>query len=299
MSFLSELRKNKQIDRAITGYMFILPNATGFVIFTLFPVVASLLLAFCDWDILSPIKYVGLNNFKELIRDRDFWYYLYNTIFLMLGIPFGMAFSLILAILLNQKLKGIVIFRTIYFLPVVSSTVAVAMIWRWIYNPDFGLLNMFLSEIGFKVTPKWLSSIIWSKPAIMLMGTWNGAGYNMLLYLAALQGIPSELYEAADIDGASTWDKFRFITWPMLSFVNFFVLIMSIIGGFQAFGSMFVLTGGGPAGSSTTVVYYIYNNAFRWFKMGYAAAISWALFIMIFGMTLVQWRMMEKKTHMF
>lgn len=286
-----------KLQKALTGYLFIGPNALGFFVFTLFPVLASLLLAFTEWDILTPIKWVGLANFRELIKDREFWQYLYNTVYFMLGIPIGMFFSLFLALLLNQKLRGIVFFRTIYFLPVVSSMVAVALVWQWIYQGDFGLLNILLNEMGFKVTPKWLNSMTWSKPAIMLMGIWSGSGYNMLLYLAALQGIPQELYEAADIDGASAWEKFRFVTLPMLSFVNFFIIVMGIIGGFQAFGSVFVLTGGGPAGSSTTIVLYIYNNAFRWFRMGYAAAISWALFIMIFGLTLVQWRMMEKRTH--
>jgi len=211
----------------------------------------------------------------------------------MLGIPLSMAFSLFLAILVNQKLKGITIFRTIFFLPVISSMVAIALVWRWIYNPDFGLLNSFLRYF-LKQQPQWLSSTLWAKPALMFMGIWNGAGYSMLLYLAALQSIPEDLYEAARIDGASAWQQFRKITWPMLSFVNFFVIVMGVIGGFQAFGVQYVMTGGGPAGSTTTVVYYVYNNAFQWFKMGYASSIAWVLFIFIFGFTLLQWKYGKK-----
>jgi len=195
-----------------------------------------------------------------------------------------------LALLVNQKLKGIVIFRTIYFMPVVSSMVAVALLWRWLYNPDFGLINSFLRILGIKNPPLWLASTTWAKPAIMLMWIWRGAGYNMLLYLAALQGIPEQLYEAASIDGANGWQKFWHITLPTLAPTNFFIIVMSIIGGFQAFGEIYVMTGGGPAGSTTTIVYYIYNNAFLWYKMGYAAAISWFLFVIIFTATLIQWK---------
>ncbi|OIO74515.1 MAG: hypothetical protein AUJ85_05390 [Elusimicrobia bacterium CG1_02_37_114] len=287
----TKTRKNWQ--DIIAGYTFILPNFTGFLVFTSIPVIASLVLAFLSWDILTPAKFVGFNNFITLFKDKDFWYYLYNTVFFMLGIPLSMAFSLFLAILVNQKLKGITIFRTIFFLPVISSMVAIALVWRWIYNPDFGLLNSFLRYF-LKQQPQWLSSTLWAKPALMFMGIWNGAGYSMLLYLAALQSIPEDLYEAARIDGASAWQQFRKITWPMLSFVNFFVIVMGVIGGFQAFGVQYVMTGGGPAGSTTTVVYYVYNNAFQWFKMGYASSIAWVLFIFIFGFTLLQWKYGKK-----
>jgi multiple sugar transport system permease protein len=290
---------SKVLNKALIGYSFLAPNIIGFLAFTLLPVFASLCLAFCDWDILTPIKFAGLGNFSALLKDRDFWYYLYNTFFFMLGIPVSMALSLAMALMLNQKLKGIIFFRTVFFMPVISSMVAVALVWRWIYNADFGLLNAFLHWIGIRITPQWLSSTFWAKPAIMFMTIWQGAGYNMLLYLAALQGIPEELYEAASIDGASPWESFAHVTWPMLRFVNFFIIIMSIIGAFQAFGVQYVMTDGGPAGATTTIVYYIYNNAFRWFKMGYASAIAWVLFLMMFFATLMQWRSMEKKTHIF
>ena len=171
--------------------------------------------------------------------------------------------------------------------------VAVAMIWKWIYNGDFGLLNSLLSTF-IKNPPNWLNSIIWSKPALVIMGTWQSVGYNMLLYLAALQSIPQDLYEAASIDGANKWQQFWAVTWPMLSFVNFFIVIMGVIGTFQSFGVQFVMTGGGPANSTKTIVYYIYNNAFEWFQMGYASAIAWVLFAMMFGFTLLQWQLSKK-----
>lgn len=277
--------------KTLTGYAFLAPNMLGFLAFTLIPITVSFGLAFVNWDILTPAKFAGLTNFTRLLKDRDFWYYLYNTFFFMLAIPIGMAVSLAMAITLNQKLKGIVFFRTIYFIPVISSMIACALVWRWIYNPDFGMLNVFLSWMGVKNPPQWLASTFWAKPALIIMGVWQHAGYTMLLYLAALQGIPNELYEAANIDGATKWQQFCHITWPMLSFVNFFIVIMGVIGGFQAFGVQYVMTKGGPAGSTTTIVYYIYNNAFQWFKMGYASAIAWVLFAIMFGFTLLQWKL--------
>lgn len=289
------LYKKRILFDNIAGYTFLAPNIIGFLIFTFLPVFASLLLAFAKWDILTKPEFVGFGNFIALVQDKFFWQYFLNTMFFMLSIPISMAVSLILALLMNNPIKGVVWFRTIYFLPVVSSMIAVALLWRWIYNPDFGLLNSFLKDIGFRNPPQWLSSTTWSKPAIMIMWIWKGAGYNMLLYLAALQGVPQQLYEAASIDGASSWQQFWNITFPMLSPTNFFIIIMAVIGGFQAFGEMYIMTGGGPAGSTTTIVYYIYNNAFQWFKMGYASAIAWFLFIIIFIVTLLQWKYAGQK----
>jgi multiple sugar transport system permease protein len=287
--------KKKDIKSLLTGLLFLGPNIAGFLVFVFLPIIASFCISFTEWDILTPPKFIGLSNYIKLIQDKDFWYYLYNTLFFMLGIPIGMIFSLFLAILVNQKLKGIIIFRTIYFLPVISSMVACALVWRWIYNADFGLLNSFLRMVGIKNPPAWLASTTWAKPALIIMGIWNGAGYNMLLYLAALQSIPEELYEAASIDGANGWQKFIHITLPGLNFVNFFIIIMSIIGGFQTFGIQYVMTGGGPAGATTTIVYYIYNNAYQWFKMGYATAIAWVLFLLMLGATLLQWRLGKER----
>ncbi len=276
-------------------WFFLLPSFAGFCTFMLLPIGASLCMAFCNWDILSPPRFIGFQNFVTLLHDRDFWSYLGNTLYFMLGIPIQMAVSLFLAILVDRKIRGIVFFRTIFFLPVVSSLIAVAMVWRWIYHPEFGVLNELLRWVGVSHPPRWLGSLDWGKPSIIIMEVWRVAGYDMLLYLAALQAIPQELYEAAEIDGANAWEKFWHVTWPMLSFVNFFVLVTRMIGGFQIFGQIFVMTQGGPAGSTTSLVYYIYRNAFEWFRMGYASAIAWVLFLLMLGVTLLQWKLGQKR----
>jgi multiple sugar transport system permease protein len=181
-------------------------------------------------------------------------------------------------------------------MPVISSIIAIAILWRWIYNPDFGLINGFMGKVGI-TGPNWLSDTFWAKPAIMIMSLWKGAGYSMLLYLAGLQGIAEDYYEASRIDGASKWQEFWYITFPLLAPVHFFLLIMGAIHGFQIFGEAYVMTGGGPAGSTTTIAYYIYNNAFQWFKMGYASAIAWVLFLMAFTVTMFQWKFIGKRVH--
>ncbi|MGB9621011.1 MAG: ABC transporter permease subunit [Brevinematia bacterium] len=242
------------------------------------------------------IKFVGFDNFKTLFtKDKDFWRYFVNTLIFMLEVPLGMAVAIILALALNQKLKGIAVFRTLYFLPYISNLVAVAMLWRWIYN-DQGLLNELLKNIGVVSPPSWLGDGSWAKVAIIVMDIWKNVGYTMLVYLASLQQIPAFLYEAAEIDGANSLQQFAYVTWPMLGPTNFFLIIIGIINGFQAFGSQYVLTGGGPAGATKTIVYYIYNNAFQWFKMGYAATLSVFLFAVMMVFTIVQWKMGEEST---
>lgn len=297
------------------AYLFLLPNLFGFLVFTLLPVAASFVLSFVDWDILSPPKFVGLGNFINLLgfhmenarivaNDPLFWKFLGNTLFLMLGIPIGMMASLAVAVAMNQKIKGMVFFRTIYFLPTISSGVAICILWKWIYNPDFGLLNSAIASLGQFLHvplqgPNWLSSTAWAKPALMLMSFWVGlGGYNMILYLASLQGISHEFYEAADIDGANEWQKFWAITWPIISPTTFFIAIMSIIGGFQGgFMAARVMTGGGPHYSTTTIEYYIFMKLYDWQAVGYAATIAWILFLMIFIVTIINWRFGGKLVH--
>ncbi len=289
----------------IAAYGFLLPNLIGFLLFTSLPVLASLALSFCSWDALSgPPVFVGLRNFVHLFQDPLFWKYSFNTIYMMLSIPLSMAGSLILAIALNQKLKGIVIFRTLYFLPTICSGVAIYMLWKLIYNPDFGTLNLMIAKIGdlFGLTlkgPYWLNDEAWAKPALIIMGVWQTVGgYNMILYLAALQGVPRDFYDAAEVDGANSWQKFWAVTWPQISPTTFFIGIMSIIGGFQAgFDPAYIMTGGGPNGSTTTLIYYLYNNAFNWQHMGYAAAIAWVLFVIVFIFTILQWRYYGRSVH--
>ncbi len=308
-------RRNRGPDYSLGGYLFLLPNFTGFMLFVLLPVIASLALSFCRWHIFNDPtpKFVGFDNFARLLTDAKFWQYAYNTTFLMLGIPIGMGLSLALALLLNKGIRAIRLFRMIYFLPTVSSGVALLVLWLVIYNPQYGLFNYMLAKIGL-IGPSWLSGGVeikwlsklgidpwcyWSKIALMIMGLWNGAGgYNMILYLAGLQGINPELYEAADVDGASAWHKFHHITWPMLSPTTFFIFIMSLIGGFQGgFEAAYVMTEGGPAGSTTTISYEIFNQLYVRSQAGYASSIAWFLFGVVFILTMASWRYGGRVVH--
>ncbi len=244
---------------------------------------------------INPLTFIGLKNYQNLIfRDQRFKRYLWNTLIFLLEIPIGMALSLIMALAMNMQLKGIVAFRVMFFIPVISNIVAVALVWQWILNPDYGLLNAALRSIGVQNPPQWFSDKNWARVAIIIVDVWKGAGYNMMLYLAGLQGIPQMLYEAAEIDGANDWRKFWNITWPLLGPTNFFILIMGVISGFQAFATQFAMTAGGPAGATTTVVYYVYMNAFRWYKMGKAAAISMILFVFVMIITAINWKISEE-----
>jgi len=298
------LKLKNSTKETLAAYGFLGPNLLGFLIFTSIPVGASLCLSFVKWDLLSAPRFVGLANFVELFQDPFFWKYCWNTVYMMLAIPLGMAGSLILALGMNQKLKGIVIFRTVYFLPTLCAGVAIYMLWRLIYNPEFGILNGFISGFGQLIGiplngPQWLTDESWAKPALIIMGVWQTVGgYNMILYLAALQGVPRDLYDAAEVDGANGWQKFWAVTWPQISPTTFFIAIMSVIGGFQAgFDPAYIMTGGGPNGSTTTIIYYIYNNAFEWHKMGEAAAIAWVLFVIVFMFTLLQWRFFGRQVY--
>ena len=296
-----------------TSLAFLAPNFIGFAIFTSIPVVAAFVLSLCQWDIFHSPKFIGLRNFVALLgfshgengfeaNDPQFWQYMGNTLFLMMAIPLSMAGSMLLAIVLNQKLRGRVFYRTIFFLPSICTGVGIMLLWKWIYEPDFGLFNYFLSLVGID-GPQWLRNYYWAKPSLMLMSLWVAiGGTNMILYLAGLQSIDPQLYEAADIDGASKWQKFFHITYPLLMPTTFFIFITSVIGvnsgvaGFQGgFESAYVMTQGGPAGATKTVSYYIYDHAFQYFNMGYAAAISVVLFFLVLIVTLLNWQYGGKK----
>jgi len=275
-----------------TPLIYLAPNLAGFLTFVLLPVGAAMALSLFEWDLFHPPRFVGLANFRDLlVDDASFWKFLFNTIFLMLAIPLTMLSALILAIVLNQKIRGRMFFRTIFYLPSICAGIGLLLLWKFLYNGEFGLINRLLGFIGI-AGPDWLDSYHWSKPSLMLMMVWGGmGGTSMILYLAGLQGIPPELYEAADIDGAGVWHRFRHITVPMLAPTSFFIFITSVIGGFQGgFDMAYVLTQGGPDGATTTLSYYIYNHAFEYFNMGYAAAISLVLFVIVLAVTLVSWR---------
>ncbi|MGE5577879.1 MAG: carbohydrate ABC transporter permease, partial [Syntrophothermus sp.] len=207
------------------------------------------------------------------------------------------ATSLGLAIAVNRQLKGISFFRTALYMPTVTSTVAISIVWIWLYNPSFGLINWFLGSLGVANPPHWLETTFWAKPAMIVMTVWQECGYYMIIFLAGLQTIPDHLYEAADIDGASVWQKFWRITLPLLSPTTFLVTVMKTIYAFQIFEQVYVMTQGKPAGTTETIVYFIYMNGFRWFKMGYAAAAAWILFVIIFTLTLIQFRFQKNWVH--
>ncbi len=276
---------------AIWGYVFLMPWILGMIFFVGGPIIASLVLAFCKWDLITPPQFVGMDNFIKIMSDPKFWKSLYNTFYYTIfAVPIGIVGSIIVALLMNQKWKSVRLLRTIYYLPSVTAGVASAIIWMWLFNPDFGLINYFLGKLGIK-GPLWLASEEWSKPALIIMSLW-GVGGNMIIYLAGLQGIPRQLYEAAEIDGANIFQKFWNITLPMLSPVIFFNLIMSIVWSFQIFTQVYVMTQGqgGPADSTLVLVLYIYQKAFKFHQMGYASALAWILFIIILIATMLQFK---------
>ena len=283
---------------AVWGYLFLLPNIVGFLIFTALAVVTAFGLALTEWDLLIPPKLIGIANYRKLLtNDPVFRQVMVNTVYFVGGVvPLDVVCSLGLALLLNRPIRAMRVYRAIYFVPVVTSLIAVAIVWQWLYHTDVGLINYGLAGLGL---PKinWLGSPEWAMPAVIFMSTWKAMGYYAVIFLAGLQGIPQHLYEAADIDGANSWQKFWKITLPLLSPTMFFVLVISIIQAFQVFGQIFIMTRGGPANATSTIVYFIYNNAFVWFRMGYAAAASWILFAVIFVITILQTRWQRRWVH--
>lgn len=287
---MKEYKSRMARKEAIEGYIYALPWFIGFIIFTAGPIIASFLLSFTNWDLIRPPKWIGFGNYKTLIEDPLFWQGLKVTsIYASCSVPLGIAGGLTIAVLMNQKIKGLSVFRTIYYLPAVVSGVAVSLLWSWIFNPDFGVLNYLLSLIGVK-GPGWIYDERWALPSLIIMSLW-GVGGGMVIYLASLQGVPTELYEAAIIDGASSWKRFWAITIPMISPVIFFQLIMGIIGSFQVFTQAYIMTSGGPNNATLFYVLYLYRNAFQWFKMGYASSLAWILFLVILILTIVQFKM--------
>jgi multiple sugar transport system permease protein len=247
------------------------------------------LLGFTKWDLLTPPKWIGLGNYQTMFFDTPlFWKTLTNALYYtLLYVPGAVILPLFVAVLMNQRLRGVTFYRSVYFLPVVTSTVAVALVWQWLYNPEFGPINYVLDLVGIK-GPAWIASPQWAMPALVLMSVWQVIGYNMVIYLAGLQGIPEEFYEAAAIDGATRLRQFFHITVPLISPTTFFILIVSIIGSLQVFEQTYILTDGGPAYATLTIAFYIYQQAFQFFKMGFGAALSYVLFVIILLLTLVQ-----------
>lgn len=274
--------------------VFLLPSFAGVLLFSIYPILDSLRLTLFEWDLLSPARYIGLDNFQKMAGDANFHAAILHTFAYLVGyIPIVLALGLGLALILNSRLRGNVFFRAAYFLPVVSPWVAVALLWRWIFNSNFGLMNYFLQFIGIQ-GPAWLSDPVWAMPAIVITSVWKDIGFVMVLFLAGLQNISEEYYEAASLDGANAWQRFRHISLPLLSPTTFFITTILLINSFQVFDQVWVMTGGGPAGATSVIVQQIVRNAFDFSRMGYAATLSWFLFAIIFAVTLVQMKIQNR-----
>lgn len=284
---------NLKRREALTGWLFVSPALIGFSIFTFGSMLYSLYLSMTDYNLLSAPKWVGFANYiRAFAQDQYFYPFFSNTVYFVVTlVPIVLVLSLLLAILINKKAgpltKG---YRVALFLPSITSTVAVSMVWLWIFNPDMGILNNFLTAIGFNDLPLWLGDPVWSKPALVIMRVWQMCGYYMLMFLAGLQTIPESLYEAAEVDGASVWQKFIRITVPMLSNTTFVVAILLVIEAFNMFESIFIMTEGGPLGSTSTIMYYIYEQGFTNYNMGYASALAWIFFAVVMVITLIQYK---------
>ena len=288
------IRNKFTLKETVTALIFLAPGFIGFVTFVLIPVISSLYLSFTEWDFISgldAIKFNGIENYKKLFSDQ--WFiasFKNNLFFTFASIPITTALSLLIATLLNELSYFKKAIKVMIFVPYISSVVAVCIVWMVLLHPSFGPINQFLKAIGIERPPLWLADLKWALPAVIVIYIWQQIGYFSIVYLAGLTGIPKDLYEAASIDGAGFWRKFFNITVPMVSPTTFFLVTMGIIGSFKVFDHISVLTEGGPGTATTVLAYYIYKSAFEYFKMGYASAISWVLFILVFVVTLIQWK---------
>lgn len=285
-------------SESVTAYVLLIPTLVGLFLFTLGPVLVAFGISFTKWDLTSPPTWVALGNYNAMLfLDSLAGVSLLNTVYFVVGtVPTGVVLALLFAVALNQKIRGVVFYRTAYFLPVISSTVAISLIWEWLYEPQYGLLNYVLGFLGIRGI-QWLGDPNTAMPSIMIVSIWRDLGFNMVIFLAGLQAVPQELHEAAAIDGAGSFERFRFVTLPMLSPTIFFVIVLSIIGSFKVFDQAYVMTQGGPLNATTTVVYYIFTQAFQWFHMGYAAALGYVLFAIILAFTLLQFKLQRSWVH--
>lgn len=275
-----------------TAYLFLAPGLLHFLIFTLFAVSFAFYISFHKWNIIQPDKpFVGLDNYVKLFHDPKFVRSVTNTLTFMVGVPLNLAAGLSVALLLNTKVRGQAIFRTMYYIPVVTPLVVSSIIWKWVYQGDYGLLNYYLLKFGLiehKIV--WLADPNLALPALIIMGIWGGTGGTMVIYLAGLQSIPEEMYDAAKVDGANSWQRLLYVTIPLLAPTTFFLLITNVIGTFQIFTEVYIMTNGGPLNRTSTIGFYLYDRAFRQLDMGYATAMAFALFAMIFAFTIIQWK---------
>jgi multiple sugar transport system permease protein len=295
--YFRDRRRNKPFrSEWLGGWISASPWLVGFIALTGGPLLFSVIISLCDYDILNPARFIGLANYRSMFTsDPLFWKSIGNTLFMIIGIPLGMALSLALAMLLNLEIRGVAVWRTFFYLPSIIPAVAASVLWIWILNPNIGLLNDILAACGIH-GPNWLQDEHTSKPALILMGLW-AAGGGMIIWLAGLRGINPSYYEAAQLDGATAWQRFRHITLPLLTPYIFFNLIMGLIATLQTFTQAFIITQGGPVDSSLFYAYHLFNSAFRFLQMGYASALGWFLFLAVFGLTILQLRLSRRWVH--
>ena len=277
-------------QRLLIPYIFIAPNVVVFAVFMFLPILLAFYISLNEWTLIGFPTFVGLGNYLDMLEDSEFWRAFYNTGVYMVGtVPTSIALGLAVAVGLNRKLPGRTLLRSVFFVPVIISLVAVALIAAWIFNDNYGIINAALSAVGIGDVP-WLSSARWAMTSLIIATLWIRLGFNMVIYLAALQSIPTELYDAARVDGASGWRRFRHITWPLLGPTTFLLVIINIIYSLHVFDLIYVMTGGGPGFSTTVLVQYIYQMAFTEGQMGYASAIGVVLYLLLLIFTVFQWR---------
>lgn len=290
-------RNRRLVSRdTVAGWSFILPNFVGFAVLTLLPVLVLFYVAFTDWNVFGVAEWTGTANFRRMWSDASFWTALRNTVYYtVFHIPLTLAASLGLALLLNRKLRGVRFFRTVAFFPYITSIVAIAIVWNQLFSPEYGPINALLGAVGVDDAPGWTTSSTWSMPAVIIVGTWRYMGYYMLLFLAGLQTIPAQLYEAAETDGASPWQRFVHVTLPGLWHTTFFVTVLLTIESFKVFDLILVMTGGGPGQSTLVLSQYIYQKGFEENQFGYASAVSVVLFAICFSITVIQFMVNKRR----
>ncbi len=292
-------RRRRVGDSSWVGYLFIAPNLIGFAIFTLLPLVFAFAVSFADWDVISGldgIKWVGFKNFRTIATDGNFWQAMKITAIYVFGsVPLTTFAGMLIAIALNGPVPGRSILRLIFFVPTIVNSVAIASVWILIYHPRYSPLNNALRSMGIEDPPSWIASSTWALPSLIVMAIWAGAGYASIIYLAALQNLSPDLYEAASLDGAGVFQQFRSITLPLISPTTFFLLVTGFVGASQSFGMINLMTKGGPGSATTVASYYVYQNGFQYYKFGYAAAMSWVMFLFVLLLMLVFWRVQRSQ----
>jgi multiple sugar transport system permease protein len=282
----------RALRRNLSGWLFASPWILGFVLWTVGPMIASLFIAFTEWDLITSPRWVGFANITLMFDDRLVGEALkVTTIYALVSVPLHLAVGLILAVMLNSRIGGLRFYRTAFYMPSILSGVAVALLWRWLFSTEFGLFNAILANFGIN-GPSWLGDPAWALPSLIIMSVW-GVGAGVIIYLAGLQGIPTDLYEAAQVDGATNWHRFWFVTLPMMTPILFFQLVTGLIAALQVFTQAFIMTRGGPNNSTLFFLLYLYRNAFEYFRMGYASALAWVLFIYILALTLILFRLSD------